>query len=60
MTWREIFARRYTEALRSHDNNNQLSLEAYSELGKKMSPNFTEARPLIFQLWWGAATRNPC
>ena len=22
--------------------------------------HYTEARPLIFQLWWGAATRDPC
>jgi ATP-dependent exoDNAse (exonuclease V) beta subunit len=28
-----------------------LSLEGYTELGRKMSPNFTESRPLIYVLW---------
>ena len=28
-----------------------LSLEGYTELGRKMSPNFTDSRPLIYRLW---------
>ena len=55
LVWAEItsFIKGSAEALRAHADTGEcrLTLESYTELGRKMSPNFTESRPLIYRLW---------